>query len=299
MISLSIIIVSFNTKEITKRCLLSLKKNFIGYPLDYEIIVVDNNSQDGSSGLLLDLEKGWKNLHVFLSRKNFGFGKANNFGVEKSKGKYILYLNSDLIIADIDFRDLIKLMEIQKNIGALTVKVLLPTGEIDPASHRGFPTLWRSFTYFSGLEKFSKNISMLNKLFGGYHLVNLNLNEIHEIDVLTGAFLFTKREIINIFGGFDKDYFAYGEDIEMAFQIKELGYKIIYYPLWKVLHLKSVSGLKKKDNNIRKKTNYYFYDSMKIFYKKHYAKNHNWLINQLVYLIINIKKTLPNEKNRD
>ena len=290
MISLSIIIVSFNTKEITKKCLLSLKKNFIGYPLDYEIIVVDNNSKDGSSGLLLDLEKGWKNLHVFLSKKNLGFGKANNFGVEKSKGKYILYLNSDLIVADIDFRDLIKLMEIQKNIGALTVKVLLPTGEIDPASHRGFPTLWRSFTYFSGLEKFSKNIPMLNKLFGGYHLVNLNLNEIHEIDVLTGAFLFTKREIINIFGGFDKDYFAYGEDIEMAFQIKELGYKIIYYPLWKVLHLKSISGLKKKDKNIRKQTNDYFYDSMKIFYDKHYAKNHNWLTNKMVHLAIDIKK---------
>jgi GT2 family glycosyltransferase len=292
MISLSIIIVSFNTKEITKKCLLSLKKNFIRYPMDYEIIVLDNNSHDGSSEMLLDLEKQWNNLQVFLSKKNLGFGKANNFGVEKSKGKYILYLNSDTIVTDIDFRDLIKLMEIQKDIGALTVKVVLPTGEIDPASHRGFPTLWRSFTYFSGLEKISKNIPILNRIFGGYHLINLNLNEIHEIDVLTGAFLLTKREIIDKFGGFDKDYFAYGEDIEMAFQIKKIGYKIIYYPLWKVLHLKSSSGLKKKDTKIRKKTSFYFYDSMKIFYQKHYAKDHNWLINQLVYLAIDIKKNL-------
>ncbi len=293
MISLSIIIVSFNTKEITKRCLLSLKKNFIRYPLDYEIIVVDNNSHDGSVPMLLDLAKQWNNLHVFLSKKNIGYGKGNNFGVEKSKGKYILYLNSDVIVADIDFRDLIKLMEMQKDIGALTVKVVLPTGEIDPASHRGFPILWRSFTYFSGLEKIFKNIPMLNKLFGGYHLVNLSLNEMHEIDVLSGAFLLTKREIVDKFGGFDKDYFAYGEDIEMAFQIKQLGYKIIYYPLWKVLHLKSVSGLKKKDMKIREETNFYFYDSMKIFYQKHYAKDHNWLINKLVYLLISIKRNLP------
>ncbi|MDO9027476.1 MAG: glycosyltransferase family 2 protein [Candidatus Roizmanbacteria bacterium] len=292
MISLSIIIVSFNTKEITKKCLLSLKKNFIHYPLNYEIIVVDNNSHDGSVQMFLGLEKQWNNLQVFLSKKNLGFGKANNFGVERSKGKYILYLNSDAIVTDIDFRDLIKLMEIQKDIGALTVKVVLPTGEIDPASHRGFPTLWRSFTYFSGLEKISKNIPILNRIFGGYHLINLNLNEIHEIDVLTGAFLFTKREIIDKFGGFDKDYFAYGEDIEMAFQIKKIGYKIIYYPLWKVLHLKSSSGLKKKDTKIRKKTSFYFYNSMKVFYQKHYAKDHNWLINQLVYLIINIKRNL-------
>jgi GT2 family glycosyltransferase len=290
MISLSIIIVSFNTKEITKKCLLSLKKNFIRYPLDHEIVVVDNNSQDGSPQMLLDLEKQQDNLHIYLSKKNLGFGKASNFGVDKSKGKYLLYLNSDVIIDDIDFRDLTKLMEMQKNIGALTVKVVLPNNEIDPASHRGFPTLWRSFTYFSGLEKTFFNIPILNKLFGGYHLVELNLNEIHEIDVPTGAFLFTKREIVNIFGGFDKDYFAYGEDIEMAFQIKKLGYKIIYYPLWKVLHIKSVSGLKKKDSDIRKKTNDYFYDSMKIFYNKHYAKNHNWLINRLVYLAIDIKK---------
>ena len=290
MISLSIIIVSFNTKEITKKCLLSLKKNFIRYPLDYEIIVVDNNSQDESVHMLLDLKKQWNNLHFFLNKKNLGFGKGSNFGLEKSKGKYILYLNSDVIISDIDFRDLMKLMEMQEDIGALTVKVVLPSGEIDPASHRGFPTLWRSFAYFSGLEKFSKNIPILNKLFGGYHLVNLNLNEIHEIDVLTGAFLFTKREIVDKFGGFDKGYFAYGEDIEMAFQIKKMGYKIIYYPLWKVLHLKSASGLKKEDAKIKEKTNFYFYDSMKIFYKRHYAKDHNWLINQLVYLIIDIKK---------
>ena len=290
MIPFSIIIVSFNTKEITKKCLLSLNKNFIKYPLEYEIIVVDNNSSDGTVEFLLNLEKQSDNLHVFLSKTNLGFGRGNNLGLEKSKGKYVLYLNSDAIISDIDFCDLIKVIETENNIGALTVKVVLPTGGIDPASHRGFPTLWRSFTYFSGLEKAFFRIPILNKLFGGYHLVNLNLNNIHEIDVVTGAFLFTKREIIDKIGGFDKDYFAYGEDIEMAFQIKKLGYKIIYYPLWKVLHLKSVSGLKKKDNNIRKKTNYYFYDSMKIFYDKHYAKNHNWLTNKLVYLAIDFKK---------
>jgi len=292
MIPLSIIIVSFNTKEITKKCLLSLKKNFSKYPLEYEILVVDNDSRDGTVEFLLDLEKKWKNIHVFLSNKNLGFGKGSNLGLEKSRGKYILYLNSDAIVSDLDFRDLIKLVEFQKNIGALTVRVVLPSGEIDPASHRGFPTLWRSFTYFSGLEKIFFNTKFLNKLFGGYHLAHLNLKNIHEIDVPTGAFLLTKREIVTKFGGFDNDYFAYGEDIEMAFRIKEAGYKIIYYPLWEVLHLKSISGLKKKDSNIRKNTNYHYYDSMKIFYNKHYAKDYNWLINNMVFFLIDIKKNL-------
>ena len=291
MIPLSIIIVSFNTKEIIKKCLLSIKANFDKYPIDYEVIVVDNDSHDGTGEFLLDLEKKQKNLHIFLNKANLGFGKANNIGLKKSKGKYILYLNSDAIITDIDFRDLIRVMEMENNIGALTIKVVLSNGEIDPASHRGFPTLWNSFTYFSGLERLFFYTPLLNKIFGGYHLVNLNLNNIHQVDVITGAFLLSKKEILDKIGGFDEDYFAYGEDIEMAFQIKKLGYKIIYYPLWKVLHLKSVSGLKKKGNEVvRKKTSVYFFDSMKIFYNKHYSQNHWWLINKLVFLAIDYKK---------
>ncbi len=298
MISLSIIIVSFNTKEVTKKCLLSLKKNFIRYPLDYEITVVDNNSQDESIQMLQDLEKQWQNLHIFLSKKNLGFGKGNNFGLKKSKGKYILYLNSDVIVADLDFRDLIKIMEGQRNIGALTVKVVLPNGEIDPASHRGFPNLWRSLTYFFGLEKLFAKVPVLNKWFGGYHLIHLNLKEVHEIDAPTGAFIFTQKSIIDKLGGFDKDFFMYGEDLEMSYQIKELGYKIIYYPLWSVLHLKYSSGLKTKDTKIKSTTRFHFYDSMKIFYQKHYSKDNFWLVNQFVYLFINFKKSFYNEKNR-
>ena len=291
MIPLSIIIVSFNTKEVIKKCLLSIKANFDKYPINFEIIVVDNDSHDGTVEFLLDLEKKQKNLHIFLNKANLGFGKANNIGLKKSKGKYILYLNSDAIITDIDFRDLIRVMEMENNIGALTVKVVLSNGEIDPASHRGFPTLWNSLTYFSGLERLFFYVPLLNKIFGGYHLVNLNLNNIHQVDVITGAFLLSKKEILDKIGGFDEDYFAYGEDIEMAFQIKKLGYKIIYYPLWKVLHLKSVSGLKKKRNEVvRKRTSVYFFDSMKIFYNKHYSQNHWWLINKLVFLAIDYKK---------
>ena len=292
MIDLSIIIVSFNTEKITNKCLINLKKNLKKYPLNYQVVVVDNGSKDGSIPMLRKIAADWKNLKVVLSNKNLGFGKGNNLGVANSIGKYILYLNSDAIVTNIDFRDLINVFETQSDLGALTVKLVLSTGEIDPASHRGFPTIWRSFTYFLGLEKIFKNAPILNKIFGGYHLVNLNLKEIHEIDVPTGAFLFTKREIVDKIGGFDKDYFAYGEDIEMAFQIKKLGYKIIYYPLWQALHLKSTSGLKKSDQKIRKKTSFHFYNSMKIFYRKHYAQNHNWLTNKLVYLAINLKSKL-------
>lgn len=292
MIFLSIIVVSFNTKEVTFNCLSNLRKNLIKYPIDYEVIIVDNGSLDGSPEMLKELSRNYKNLKLIISKKNLGFGKGNNLGLSKAKGKYILYLNSDAIISNIDFNDLINLFEMRSEIGVLTVKVVLSNNEIDPASHRGFPTLWRSFCYFTGLEKLFYNTPVLNRLFGGYHLAHLDLKEIHEIEVPTGAFFLTRKEILDKISGFDKDYFAYGEDIEMAWAIKKLGYKIFYYPLWEVLHLKSVSGLKKKDNQIRKKTSLYFYDSMKIFYKKHYANRYPWIINQLVYLAINIKSKI-------
>ncbi len=289
---LSIIIVSFNTKDVTSRCLNSLVRDLKKYPLKYEIVVVDNASVDGSLEMLKEMEKNFSEIKVIKSNKNVGYGKANNLGVSESHGKYILYLNSDAIVKDIDFRDLIMVMKRDQTIGAMTVRVVLSTGDIDPASHRGFPTIWRSFAYFSGLEKATKTIPFFNRMFGGYHLTHLDIREIHDIEVPTGAFLLVKRDIVDTIGGFDRDYFAYGEDVEMAFQINKLGYRIVYYPLWEVLHLKSVSGLKKKDDSIKKKTSFHFYDSMKIFYKKHYAEKHNFLINELVYTAINLKQKI-------
>jgi hypothetical protein len=289
---LSIIIVSFNTLDITLKCLKSLKKNFVKYPLKYEVVVVDNGSVDGTPEALTDLKKEWPNLRVILTGKNLGYGRANNRGTDIARGKYVLYLNSDAIVTEINFSDLIGFFDRQKKLGALTVKVMLSNGEIDPASHRGFPTPWASFTYFLGLEKVFLNVPYLNQLFGQYHQVHNDLKTIHEIDVPTGAFLMVRSEIIKEIKGFDRDYFAYGEDIEMAYRIKELGYKILYYPLWTVLHLKSVSGLKKKDYKIRSKTRFHFYDSMKIFYRKHYEKKYPWIFNQLIYLAIDLKRTL-------
>lgn len=289
---LSIIIVSFNTKEITRKCLLSLKNNFQKYPLQYEIIVVDNSSSDGSKEMVTGLAKDWANLKLIFSQKNLGYGVANNLGVEQATGKFILYLNSDTIVSDIDFEDIISLFESHPDIGALTVKVLLPDGKIDPASHRGFPTIWHSLSYFLGLEKLFAKIPIINKLFGGYHLSYLNLDTIHEIDSGTGAFLFLRKKTVDKVGGFDKDFFMYGEDLEMAYQIKKIGLKIYYYPLWKVKHIKYSSGFKTADKKVFSKTRYHFYKSMKIFYKKHYAAKNFWLVNRLVYLFIDFKEQL-------
>lgn len=287
--TLSLIIVSYNTKKFLKKNLLLLKSNFEKYPIDYEIIVIDNNSHDGTKLMLKKLKNNWFNLKTFFLSQNIGFGKANNLGINKATGKYILFLNSDVFIYDLNFNDLISFMELKQEIGALTVRILLNNKTLDMACHRGLPTIWNSFCYFFGLEKIFKNIPLLNRIFGGYHLVFLPFFEIHEVEVISGAFFLTQTRLIKEIGGFDNDYFAYGEDVELCYQIRKRNMKIIYYPVWEVFHLKSISGLKiKKNHQIKMTTKKYFYDAMKIFYQKHYSKKYPFFINSFVNTSIDL-----------
>lgn len=289
---LSVIFVSYNTKDLTLQSLSKLQTALSKGKIDAEIIIVDNNSQDGSPEAFKAYAQTKKNVKTIFNHDNPGFGKANNQGMAIAEGRYILYLNTDVFVPEEPFLDaLIAQMDSNKLIGALTVKVQLSSGAIDPASHRGFPTVWRSFCYYSGLEKITKKIPLLNRMFGGYHLTHLPLTTKHEIDTPTGAFFLSRRDILDTLKGFDEDFFMYGEDIDLAFRIKRLGYIILYDPSYTVLHLKNQSGIKKKNNTkIQKKTKNHFYESMAIFYKKHYEKLYpNW-ISALVYAAINHKQ---------
>jgi GT2 family glycosyltransferase len=285
MKDLSVIIPSYNTKDITCECIRSILTSLPSdTSVSYEIIVVDNASQDGSPEAIAQLP-----VTLLALKENIGYSKANNRGLDHATGRYILYLNSDVLTKDVNFASLIQYLDTHEDIGALTVKVNLPNGNIDPASHRGFPTIWRSFCYYAGLEKMFGKIPVLNSLIGGYHLTHENLNTIHEIDSPTGAFFLTRKSLVDRLGGFDESFFMYGEDIDLAFRIKELGYKIIYYPVYNVTHLKYQSGIKTKKETVRSKTKQYFYDAMKIFYKKHYAAKNPSFINTLIYWVIDLK----------
>ncbi|MFH0773202.1 MAG: glycosyltransferase family 2 protein [bacterium] len=290
---LSVIIVSYNTKDLTLECVTKLKKALSCSSFLSEIIIIDNNSYDGSVEQLKKLANG-VDIKVFFNTENSGFSKSNNLGLAHAEGRYVLYINSDVLVPEEPFLDaLVKQMDDNPLYGALTVRVNLSSGAIDPASHRGFPTVWRSFCYYSGLERLTKKIPLLNRLFGGYHLTYLPLTKKHEIDTPTGAFFLAKKDILDTLRGFDEDFFMYGEDIDLSFRIKRLGYMIIYDPFYTVLHLKNQSGIKRKNNAIvQKKTRNYFYESMAIFYKKHYEKNYPKWISTLVNVVINRKKTI-------
>lgn len=291
MKDLSIVIVSYNTKDFLANCLDSIYKT--SKDLSFEIVVVDNASGDKSADMV---SKEYKDVILVENSQNLGFSKANNLGVKKTNGRYILFLNADTVVYPDTLKTMIDFMDSQKQAGAATCKLVMPNGKIDDASHRGFPTPWNSFSHFTGLAK----IFPKTKLFGGYNLGFEDLSKTHEIDVLAGAFMFVRRKAGEDVGWWDEDYFFYGEDIDFCFMLKEKGWKIHYVPQVSILHYKGVSGGIKKhskhlttaDEETRIKSQKERFRAMRLFYKKHYEKKYPWIVTRLVYLGISLKESL-------
>jgi len=297
MTKLSVIILSYNTKDITRDCVETLHKSLSSQTsLQSEIILVDNASIDGSQEMIQNLKSSLHSDNVdytyIFNQHNEGFPKGNNAGIVNAKGEYVLFLNSDVIVGDINWEEMLSYLDKKQDVAALTVKVNLSKGGIDPASHRGFPTVWNSFCYYSKLEALTRPLPILNSWFGGYHLTDKNLEEIHEVDAISGAFFLARKTIVDELGGFDETFFMYGEDIDLAYRMKQKGFKVLYYPKYTVTHLKYQSGLKKGKKNTENKTKRYFYDAMRIFYKKHYEEKKPWIVSQMVYFFINVKSRL-------
>ncbi|KKQ02169.1 MAG: Glycosyltransferase [Candidatus Roizmanbacteria bacterium GW2011_GWA2_36_23] len=291
---LSIIILSYNTSEITKQCLDSLYSSLKKTPgFRFEILIVDNGSSDGSVSMLQKYQsRNSITLRLILNKKNVGYPHGNNQALKIAKGSFVLFLNSDTLINQLDFGKITDYLKSHANVGALTVKINLASKQIDPASHRGFPTVWNSFCYFLKLENSLGRLPLLNRLFGGYHLTYRDLNTVHEIGSPSGAFYLVKKAILDIIGGFDEKFFMYGEDLDLSMRIKNKGFKIIYFPFYKITHLKYASGLQTDNAKDRRTVKDHFYNSMKIFYDKYYAKNQPPIINKLIYFIIDFKKLI-------
>lgn len=284
---LSIIIVNFNSGEYLLKCLQALDR--IKDEVSFEVLVVDNNSTDKS---LIKTQKKFPNINYIENYKNLGFGRANNQGIDKAKSEYVLFLNPDSIVPKGTLKYMVDFMETNTNIGASSCRIEKKDGSLDWASHRSFPTPWVAFQYY-----FLKDDNT-------YHLKNKDLSIPHEVDVIVGAFFLVRKKVLDEVGGFDKDFFMFGEDIDLCFRIKEAGYKIMYVPEVKVLHFKGVStGLKKHSQEItkasietKKRSIDDFYHSMKIFYEKHYRDKYSFFINWLVFLGIHIKWWLAKER---
>jgi GT2 family glycosyltransferase len=288
-IDLSIIIVNYNTANLLDNCLRSISK--ADKPKSgLEVIVVDNASTDHSFDLV---KKNFPEVKIIINNENYGFAKANNLGAKEATGRFFLFLNSDTILNRFSLVKPLKYLKNHPSVGALTIKLLLKDGSIDRDNHRGFPTPWAAFTYFSGLSKLFPKIRSFNQ----YHLNYLNLDKTHAIPVAAGSFLMLPKSIFQKIGGWDEDYFFYGEDIDLCFRLSEAGLKIIYYPKVSAIHLKGASsGLRSESKKIAQntKTNRLkvaraSVNAMEIFYKKHYQKKYPRIASFLVLSAIRLR----------
>jgi len=279
---LSVIIVNYNVKHFLEQCLHSVFK--ASRNLNVEVFVVDNNSADGSSQLI---RHKFSEVQLIENKINLGFSKANNQAILKSKGKYVLLLNPDTVVEEDTFRKVIDFMNKHPEAGGLGVKMIDGKGGFLPESKRGLPTPWVAFYKMFGLAKlFPKS-----KRFGKYHLSYLSENEIHEVDVLAGAFMLLRKSVLDEIGMLDETFFMYGEDIDLSYRIQLGGYKNYYFPETTIIHYKGESTKKGSLNYVK-----VFYNAMAIFARKHFPSGKAGVFALLIHLAIYFRAFLSVSK---
>lgn len=275
---LSIVIVNYNVKYFLEQCLISVQKAI--ETIDAEVFVVDNASVDGSVEMLLD-KFTW--VQTIANKNNVGFSKANNQAIKISKGKYVLLLNPDTVVEEDSFTKCIAFAEMQANFGALGVKMIDGLGNFLPESKRGLPSPKVAFFKIFGLSKFFPN----SEKFGKYHLSYLSKDENHEIDVLSGAYMFMAKEALDKVGLLDETFFMYGEDIDLSYRIQLGGYKNYYLSDTTIIHYKGESTKKGSINYV-----YVFYKAMVIFANKHFKHSYSQLFGFCIYTAIYFRMAL-------
>lgn len=281
--TLSVIILSYNTKDLLRACLSSVEK--IKKEVSTEVLVIDNASTDGSPEMV---KKEFPWTILIESEVNKGFAAGNNLARKKVRGKYILFLNSDTEVYTGTFKRAVEYLESHKDVGALTCKMIKRDGSLDVDARRSFPTPWVALTH---LVFRLDRIFPKSKLFARYWYGYISPDNTHEIDVAQGAYVMIRKKILDKINWFDEDYFLDGEDIDLSWRIKKTGTKIVYYPKVKILHVKKASKRKPtKDKRLL------FIkagaDSMELFYKKHMQDKYPALLTFLVIIGVRLTKYL-------
>jgi GT2 family glycosyltransferase len=275
---LSVIVVNYNVKFFLEQCLHSVYKSISG--ITGEVIVIDNNSVDGSMQMVLEKFPG---TIVIGNKKNLGFSKANNQGLLIAKGRYVLILNPDTVVEENTFRKCIEFMDSHAKAGCLGVKMIDGKGNFLPESKRSLPTPSVSFFKIFGLA----SLFPKSRVFGKYHLGFLNNDQIHKVDILCGAFMFVRKTALDEAGFFDEAFFMYGEDIDLSYRIILAGYENYYYPETTIIHYKGESTKKGSINYVM-----IFYKAMIIFAQKHFSRRYAWFYSLLINLAIYLRATV-------
>ncbi len=267
MADVSIILVSYNTKEFTKNCLKSIFEKTID--VDFDVYVVDNNSIDGTCEMI---KSDFPKVHLIENKENLGFGNANNLAINVSESKYLFLLNTDTSLINNAVKILCDFMEQNPDAGACGGNLYNKEGN-NVHSYGYFPTLKSEIIRLFNLGMFFPDEQLKIKD-NGENLQNLK----KEVDIIIGADLFLRKSVIDNIGGFDKDFFLYDEESELQYRIKKSGYKIYIIPESKIYHFE---GKSTKD---RLSTRRFKMISKILFFKKCYGKKELSLFKFIYYL---------------
>jgi len=209
------------------------------------------------------VKEKFQNVYLIENKENLGFSKANNQAIKIAKSEYVLLLNPDTVVEESTFEKIIEFMDSNAQAGGLGVKMIDGKGSFLPESKRGLPTPSVAFYKIFGISK----IFPKSKTFNRYHLGFLNKEKIHEIEILSGAFMLLRKKALDKIGLLDETFFMYGEDIDISYRLILGGYKNYYFPETTIIHYKGESTKKGSINYVRM-----FYNAMAIFAHKHFSK---------------------------
>jgi GT2 family glycosyltransferase len=265
----SILIISFNTQALLRECLQSVRNFSVG--LDVETIVVDNASRDGSPAMV---EAEFPEVLLVRSDVNLGFGVANNVGLEKARGRYIVLLNSDAFLREDTLRLSVSLMEQHPGCGVGGAKQVGRNGEYQPSARR-FPNLRDELLILLGLAaKYPKS-----KFFGRFDRTWASPDEPCETDWVPGAFAIIRREALQAVGAFDPRFFLYYEEVDLFKRIQQAGFKILYWPQIVVTHIGGESSRSVKQQDFSEtgaQVTVWRMRSTLLYYRKHHGQQALW-----------------------
>jgi GT2 family glycosyltransferase len=249
----SICIVTWKVKDLVLECIRSIHENT--KIASYEIIVVDNNSGDGTCDVL---RKKTPSVKVLENSENKGFSRANNQAIKEASGTYILFLNPDTKLITNAIDKMAGFLDDNRDFGAVGCKLIYPDGRIQYDCARTFPTPLRQLSY----------LLMLNLIFPKYttfstvELEYWDHMDSRDVDCLSGACLMTRKEIIHELNGFDENLFMYGDEVDLCYRIKKLGWKAYYLSSEEIIHYGGASTKKRgtdfTSTIMRYEANYYF-----------------------------------------
>jgi N-acetylglucosaminyl-diphospho-decaprenol L-rhamnosyltransferase len=254
---LSVIIVNYRVRYFLELCLYSVSKALAD--IEAEVIVVDNHSDDGSVEALKPL---FPSVQFIVNQENTGFAAANNQGLRRAGGEYILFLNPDTVLPEDYVRICLDFLRDKPKAGGLGVRMIDGSGRFLKESRRGFPSSWVAFCRLSGLS----TLFPRSRRFAGYYLGHLPEDGSHPAPVLSGACLLVRRRVLDAVGSFDERFFMYAEDIDLSFRMERAGYQNYYTSGTTVIHFKGEST-QKDSRYIRQ-----FYKAMSQFRRKHFDR---------------------------